>query len=108
MNMLTNWDSKNWLEEFSNSKSKEERNLLNKLVFENTVKIISEGCYRSYSGKKVSINLSNDILLRSKIYQNRIDIANSDNRYSPPNIYVVDMDCLECAHQIQINKKFAY
>lgn len=52
MNMLTNWDSKNWLEEFSNSKSKEERNLLNKLVFENTVKIISEGCYRSYSGKK--------------------------------------------------------
>lgn len=103
MNIPTNWDSESWLEQLNESKSKEERDLLNKLVFENTVKIISEGCYCSYSGKKVSMNLSNDILSRSKIYQNRIDIANSDNIYSSPNIYVVEMDCLECAHQIQID-----
>lgn len=103
MNALTNWDSENWLEKFNESKSKEERDLLNKLVFENTVKVVSEGCYSSYSGKKVYLDLSNDILSGSKIYQDRIEIANSDNTYNSPNIYVVEMDCLECARQIQIS-----
>ncbi len=105
MNILTSWDSENWLKKFNKSKSKKERDLLNKLVFENTVKIVSEGCYCSCSGKKVSMNLSNDIFSRSKIFQNRIDIANSDNSDSSPNIFVVEMDCLECAHQIQIIDK---
>ena len=43
MNTLMNWDSENWLEKFNESESKEERDLLNKLVFEKNVEIELSG-----------------------------------------------------------------
>lgn len=100
MNLIPKWDNKRWLKRYSMAKSLQERNLLNKEVFENTVDIVNQKMYHSFSGKVVSLDISDRISSGSSLYDTEIMISRIIGPTKEPLISVVQMDCLECAHTI--------